>query len=211
MSDDKFMLISLDDPKMKGLSDVLGNKSCKRIVDYLAENVEASEKDLADALSMPINTVEYNLKKLLDSGLVQKRNNFFWSRKGKKIAMYELSNKSIIISPKKAISEKVKSLLPSVMAIVAGSVLIYAYEKMNRVSNVVRETFVSSPVAEKSVGIAIDSAQSAGDFAVSESAIDAVSYISSTAGYAPSNTWMWFMGGALIALLIFSIVNWRKL
>lgn len=205
MSDDKFMLISLEDPKMKSLADVLGNKSCKKIVDYLAENAEASEKDLADALSMPINTVEYNLKKLLESGLVQKRKNFFWSKRGKKIAMYELSNKSIIISPKRSVSDKVKSLVPAFMVAFVGTVLVYAYEKVKKIpekfATPVLEKAVANPsfVAEDSVG-KTNSVMS-----------EALNYTSTGVVSQPSPLWMWFMGGALIALFVFSIVNWRKL
>jgi len=113
MTDEKFMLVSLEDAKIKSLAEVLGNKTCKKIIDYLADNEEASQKDLSLALDIPMNTMEYNMKKLLLSGLVQKRKNFFWSKKGKKIVMYELSNKSIVISPKKRVGEKFKSLVPT--------------------------------------------------------------------------------------------------
>lgn len=209
MSDDKFMLISLEDPKMKSLADVLGNKSCKKIIDYLAENVEASEKDLADALSMPINTVEYNLKKLLESGLVQKRKNFFWSKKGKKIAMYELGNKSIIISPRKSVGEKVKSLLPVVMITFAGTIFAYAYQKVREASSVVYDSVSSVAPAEKSIGVAIDSGSALGSSG--STAMDFAVSASSGVVYSPSPLWLWFMSGALLALFIFSIVNWKKL
>ncbi len=92
--------MGLDDEKSKKVAEVLGNKTCKKIIDYLAEIPEASEKDMSDALDIPINTVEYNLKKLLGAGLVEKTKNFFWSKKGKKIPMYKLARKHIIISPK---------------------------------------------------------------------------------------------------------------
>ena len=56
-------MISMDDDKAKAMAGVLGNKTCKKIIDCLAEQ-ETSEKDLADNLKLPISTVEYNLKKL---------------------------------------------------------------------------------------------------------------------------------------------------
>ena len=62
--DDKFILMGLNDKRSKKIAEVLGNKTCKKIIDYLAETKQASEKDIADALNIPINTTEYNLKKL---------------------------------------------------------------------------------------------------------------------------------------------------
>ena len=85
MSEDRFMLVSLEDSKSKAISEVLGSKTCKKIIGYLSEKKEASQKDLSTALSIPMNTLDYNIKKLLDSGFLQKRKNFFWSKKGKKI------------------------------------------------------------------------------------------------------------------------------
>ena len=129
VDEDKFILVSLDDEKSKSVAEVLSSKTCKNIIGYLAENKEASEKDLSDKLGIPLNTVEYNIKKLVESGFVQKRKNFFWSRKGKKITMYEVSNKSIIISHKKPTKEKIKSIVPAVILTAAGTLAIWAYGK----------------------------------------------------------------------------------
>ena len=85
MSKDKFILMGMDDKRSKKIAEVLGNKTSKKILDYLTDIKEASEKDISDSLNMPINTIEYNLKKLLEAGLVEKTKNFFWSKRGKKI------------------------------------------------------------------------------------------------------------------------------
>ena len=77
VDEDKFIMVSLDDEKSKAVAEVLSSKTCKSIIGYLAENKEASEKDLSDKLNIPLNTIEYNLKKLIESGFVQKRKNFF--------------------------------------------------------------------------------------------------------------------------------------
>jgi len=123
--DDKFILMGLNDDKAGHIAEVLKNKTCKRVLDYLADVKEASEKDIADALSIPINTVEYNLKKLVKSGLVEKTKNFFWSVKGKKIPMYKLARKHIIISPnKKPNINYIKSILPVIILAVFAIFLV---------------------------------------------------------------------------------------
>ena len=203
MAEEKFVMVSLEDPKMKSLSEVLGNKTCKKIIDYLSENKEASQKDLADALSMPINTVEYNIKKLVASGIVQKRKNFFWSKKGKKIVMYELSNKSIVISPKKSVGEKMKGLLPGFLLTLAGTFAIYVYERIKNV----RPSYdsLNSIVSEKAIEEGVFAAKSG------EIMQDTVSHAGEILSYSPSPFWVWFLAGGLIALFVVSLVNWRKL
>ncbi len=122
--EDKFILMGLNDKNSKYVADALKSKTCKKILDLLAETKEASEKDISDALDMPINTIEYNLKKLIKSKLVEKTKNFFWSVKGKKIDMYKLARKHIIISPNKTPSlSYLKQILPIVF--ISGIFLIF--------------------------------------------------------------------------------------
>lgn len=210
MVDNKFMLVSLSDPKMKGLAEVLGNKTCKKIIDYLAENEEASQKDLADSLNLGMSKVDYNIKKLVDSGLIQKRKNFFWSKKGKKIVMYELSNKSIIISPRKSVGEKLKSLIPAFLITFVGTFVFWVYEKL----------MLAKMKLQGGPDSVYDLATQKGEGFVEESIPELyaiTSEITKTTGVndvfnvSSGPLWLAFLGGALIILFVISIVNWRKL
>ncbi len=120
--------MNMNDERSKHVAEILANKTCKKIVDYLAEVKEVSEKDISDALKMPINTVEYNLQKLLKSGLVEKTKNFFWSRKGKKILTYKLAKKHIVISPSSNSSKPnmnlLKTLIPVIAVIAVGLLIV---------------------------------------------------------------------------------------
>jgi len=123
--DDKYILLGMGDERSKHVAEVLGNKTCKKILDFLSETNEASEKDISDGLGIPLNTVEYNLNKLKKSGLVISSKNFFWSRKGKKIPMYKLAKKHIIISPSKKPSlTALKAILPILLIAIAALVII---------------------------------------------------------------------------------------
>ncbi|VVB78341.1 Beta propeller domain protein [uncultured archaeon] len=146
MSDDKFILMDMDDERSKKIAEVLGNKTCKKIIDYLSEVKEASEKDIATALSIPINTVEYNLKKLIESGLVEKTKNFFWSVKGRKIDMFKLAKKHIIISPKskRVDMTKLKTILPVIFiaAVLVALILIFSSNpgiEKNKATNEIKQ------------------------------------------------------------------------
>ena len=200
MTDEKFILVSMEDTRSKKIADALGNKTCRKIVDYLAEKNEASAKDISDALGVPLNTLDYNLKLLLNSEIVEKKKNFFWSRKGKKIIMYGLSNKSIVISPKKKISSKLKSILPVAILVGAATFAVYVYNKVLNVSqNTIYKTdefFIESSETSK---------------VTADSFINAVQIYNPSILFNDAHTWIWFLGGCVLALIIFSVLNWRKL
>ena len=201
MDENHFMLVSLEDTKSKAIAEVLGSKTCKKIIGYLSEKKEASQKDLSDAVGIPMNTLDYNIKKLLESGFIQKRKNFFWSKKGKKIIMYELSNKSIVISPKKAPSQKFKSILPAFILTAAGTFAIWVYEKIKYIGEYSREN-IFAPAMDSS-----DTLLSKGAEVASAAGIQPGDLITPH----PTPIWAWFLAGALLMIVILSIINWRKL
>jgi len=107
---EKYISVSMDDEKITKIAEILSNKTCKKILDYLAER-ESSEGDISRDLKLAISTVEYNLNKLMDAGFVKESRNFFWSVKGKKIKTYGLANKKIIISTKRSFSGMIAPIL----------------------------------------------------------------------------------------------------
>jgi inhibitor of cysteine peptidase len=120
----KFIMLGLGDENSKEVAEILGNKTCKAIIDYLGDVKEVSEKDLSKALGIPLNTTEYNLKKLVKVGLVVKSKNFFWSTRGKKIVMYKLAKKHIIIGSKKPNINVLRSLIPVLAVVIALSLIV---------------------------------------------------------------------------------------
>ena len=116
--------IDLGDPRTGFIAEALSNKTCVKILDLLATQ-ELTATDIANKLSIPLNTTGYNLEKLITAGLVEKSSNFFWSVKGKKTPVYRVANKRIIISPKRIIGGVIPILLIlGVAAILAVSFMI---------------------------------------------------------------------------------------
>ena len=205
MTDENFMLVSLKDSKLKKIAEVLSSETSKKIISYLTTVKEANAKEISDKLGLAMNTVDYNLKKLLESQIIQKRKNFFWSSKGKKIIMYELSNKSIIIAPKDTteIFSKLKSLLPVFLLTGSLTFAVYVYEKItNSLANI--QTLSSSEMTKGSFAgapqIATDTARDV-----------TINSIENFVGFPINPLWIWFLAGSLTAILIFTILNWRKL
>jgi len=77
---------------------------------------------------MPLNTVGYNIKKLIQAGLIEEKKHFF-SVKGKRVPFYKVSNKHIVLSPKKTYSSQLKSVFPVVFISAIFTFFILWYER----------------------------------------------------------------------------------
>lgn len=192
---EKNIMISIDDEKADKIADILSNKTAKKILSYLAEK-EASEGDIAKELKLPPNTVNYNIKKLIDSGLIESSKTWFWSVKGKKINQYKVSKKTIIISTKTSSAKVIGTLL--ITGVFALFIKIYSASKSTIVNNL-----DSVPT------IAYEKSSEEGFAVASDMAIDSVS--STIIQNARVEVWPWFLLGAITALLFYMILNWRKL
>ncbi len=159
----KHLLLSLDDENAKALGETIANKTSRKIVAYLSEE-EASENKIAKALGVPINTVEYNLQKLLKAGLIEKSKKFFWSEKGKKIDIYKVANKIIIISPKKSSLSRLKPFLPVFLIAAIFTIFTWLYNKTNVFMSSSQQATQEAILAAKESAPAL-AASSAGDAA----------------------------------------------
>ena len=113
--------IDLDDPYTGKIAEVMSNRTCKKILNVLSEK-EMSEGDIAKMLGIPLNTVEYNLNKLLNVKLIQKSEKYFWSERGKKIPVYKLADKKIVISSKTSQKNYVPVLAVSFLFLIIAAV-----------------------------------------------------------------------------------------
>jgi DNA-binding transcriptional ArsR family regulator len=193
--EDKYLMVSLEDEKANLVSEIIGNKTCRKILDHLSEK-ESTETDISKELKIPLNTVDYNIKKLLKAGFIESKS-FFWSVKGKKIPVYKVSNKSIIISPKR---NKLKSFLPIILLAGVGAVAIKYY---SMISNPIRQT-------ASSLDYASGSAENL--MAATPKVADTIAHtISSPSFFSSIPIWAWFLSGALFALILYLILNYKKL
>lgn len=114
MATNKLLVVDLHEEQASVVAQVLANKTCRAVLDYLAEHT-ATESELAEKLGVPLSTMHYNLQQLLKSKLVVSEE-FHYSKRGKTVPHYTLANKYIIIAPKKessfSLRQKLKGLLP---------------------------------------------------------------------------------------------------
>lgn len=147
MAEDKFLLVNLEDDKSKNLANVISSDSARKILNLLSDK-PLSETDIANKLNIPLPTVHYNIKQLLESDLIQIQD-FLWSEKGKKMNYYKLSNKLIIITSGKTTAgffDKLKDILPVVVLGSLASIGIYVYQYFTRVNVEPKVAAMSAPM-----------------------------------------------------------------
>ena len=194
MTNKNFLLLSLEDTKIKKVSNVISNDSCRKILDYLS-NKEATETEIAQNLGIPISTVHYNLQQLMETGLIS-TDEFHYSKKGKEVKHYKLANKYIIIAPKSifGIKERLKGILPVALIVGGAAVVVQLIDKY------LSKVIVKSAIADR----AAESASVALSPSLSETT-------SKTASMLPQNIALWFLAGALFALVVYFIISlYRK-
>ena len=198
MPNKNFLLLSMEDNKIKKISNVISNESCRKILDYLSTK-DATESEIASKLNIPISTVHYNLQQLAETGLIESKE-FHYSEKGKEVSHYKLANKYIIIAPKSTfgIKEKLKRILP-VALIASGAALVI--QLVNKYFSKQNITAAQNLMIAKSS--AIESAQAP----ISMAQAVPVEQFSSIW----QNTALWFLAGAVFALVVYLIISlYRK-
>lgn len=198
-------MFDLDDEKLSVLAEVLSNKTSKKIIEYLADN-EASEAEIVRDLKLQANTVNYNVKKLIESGLIEQSKNWFWSVKGKKVQRYGVANKSIIISPKGKSSTS-KNVLAALLVTGIGALIVKLFTSnlSGNLSSQGRDTvnYAASEASKVAAGAAGGGGGIVADYG------SGVSQAISVGNQMPE-IWIWFLLGGIFALIIFMILNWRK-
>ncbi len=196
---DAFLLVSLEEDKAKKLASVIGNESCRKIIDYLASKDDATETELAERLNIPISTVHYNIQLLQNSGLVISEE-FHYSTKGREVMHYKLANRYIVIAPKttESIPSKLKRILPVFAIVAAAGVSIQLFNTLKGAASVSHGgTF----------GIMQNAAEKATASAASTKTAEAAGQAFQAA---QPNIALWFAAGALFALFVYFIYDILK-
>ncbi len=198
------IVIDIDDPRSDKIAEAISNKTSKKILSVLAEG-EMAGSEIASRLGSPLNTITYNLKKLVDAGLVDKVNRVFWSSKGKRMEIFKLSNKQIIISPKRL----VRGIIPAFVFAILISLLLLASFSAERGlvysgENYARE--ISAPFGSDGASI---SATQESDIGLKSDEQSANQKIYNALYNAP-NAWAWYLIGALSVLVFLILWNVKK-
>jgi predicted short-subunit dehydrogenase-like oxidoreductase (DUF2520 family) len=138
---------------------------------------------------LPISTVHYNLRNLMESTLVSAKE-FHYSEKGKEVNHYSLANKYIIIAPKgeEKTREEIKSALFATAIVGLGAVALWLFSRAGRSFS-------------KASSFSVQSAKSA------EMLTESAALASAAPVQAAPQTWPWFLAGGVVAVLAFVAVS----
>ena len=189
MTDESFLLVSLEEEKAKKLAQVLSNDTARKILDYLSKKDLVTETQIAKALKLPLSTVHYNLQHLVKSDLIND-DHYSYSEKGKQISHYSLSNKYVIIAPKKTekLKQTLKKFLPVVFITTTVSVLIKYWQ------NIPLKTFSNKMMASY-----------AEEAAVAGADMLARAPVAQEISVSNQEFAIWFLFGSVFALLIYYV------
>ncbi|HIG97884.1 TPA: helix-turn-helix transcriptional regulator [Candidatus Woesearchaeota archaeon] len=205
MASKNFLLVSLEEDKAKQLAQIVSNDICRKILDYLSSKEHATETAIAKDLVIAISTVHYNLKQLLQSGIV-KAGEFHYSEKGKEVLHYSLANRYIIIAPKATVTEtlanKLKRILPVVAVVAATGFAIQVYNTVMKAG-----TFASYNSAQKAADIAAPAMQEAARQAAGIGNESATTSVGTAMAQAVPNIALWFVAGAVFAIAAYLVVD----
>ena len=198
MPEESFLLVSLDGQKSKKLAEVISNDTCRRILEALAKK-EHTETELSTTLNIPLSTVHYNLKNLVEARLVVAEE-YHYSKRGKEILHYKLANKLIIIAPQQADATKageiLKKYLLAATSIVAVGIVMSFFTVLRAGS-----TAISSASMK-----AVDAAQTTHSETVPRLMAAATSAAAQASAAEPSVT-AWFLTGAFVALFVMLAID----
>ncbi len=201
------IMIDLDDVRSERIAEVLSNKTSKKVLQALAEG-EKSASDIATQLKIPLNTVTYNLKKLDEAGLIERAKGFFWSSKGKKMELYKVANKKIVIMPK----QMVKGVLPVVVFAGLAAVGIKLWTSAKIQSGEMVRSFARD---EGVLSITQEAVDAAAGVAAPKAMADASQGVAGLCSNEvvlsiAQSAWLWFLVGAFSALLVYLIWNFTR-
>ena len=190
MTDESFLLVSLEEEKAKKLAQVLSNDTARKILDYLSKKDLATETEISKALKLPLSTVHYNLQHLVKTNLINNEH-FTYSEKGKQISHYSLSNKYVIIAPKKTeqLKERLKKFLPVIFITTTASLLIKNWQ------NLPIKTFSNKVMTS----YAEEAAMTGADMLARAPVVQEISKTSN------QEFAIWFLFGSVFALIIYFV------
>lgn len=124
--DEKLLILPLNDKNSKKITQIISSDTARNILEAVAsEPLSASE--IAEKLGIPLSTVQYNLDKLNDAGLVKVERTKY-SEKMKEVKIYAPQRKFVVIVPEKTDRKNViatlKRYLTVIFFAVAGSGMI---------------------------------------------------------------------------------------
>lgn len=94
---DEVLVLEPGDDRAKKIARAMASRTASDILGVLKHG-EHTSSEIAESLSVPITTVAYHIDNLLDAGMIEVARTR-WSRKGREVKVYSLTDTLVIVSP----------------------------------------------------------------------------------------------------------------
>ena len=142
-----FLLVSLEDEKARKLANVISSDTARKLLDALTSGSQ-TETELSKKLGLPLSTIHYNLKLLVEGGLVDS-SEYHYSSRGREVAHYSLARKYIIIAPKsdEKLFSRFKNILPAAILTLSVGIAAWIWEKTRISAPEIADLEIAAPQA----------------------------------------------------------------
>lgn len=120
-AEEKFVVVPLGSDSKK-IGQVIGSESCRRILDALTTE-PASASQLAEKMGAPLTTVQYDIEKLLEAGLI-KVERVARTEKMRQMKIYGPVRKLIVVVPEKLTSGSPADILRKYLGVFLGILFV---------------------------------------------------------------------------------------
>jgi len=121
LDEEKLLILPLNDASSKKISQIIASDTARAILETIA-TAPRSTSEIAAKLGIPLTTVQYNLEKLCDAGLVKVERTRY-SRKMKPMKLYAPQRKFVVIAPVKTAKKDVIAALKRYLTVIAVAVV----------------------------------------------------------------------------------------
>ena len=210
---DGVIILEPGDEKAQKIAKAIASRTAGEILQLLKDGSHASTQ-IAEALKIPITTVQYHLENLVDAGIitiVEKR----WSQKGREVKVYGLRDQMLIVVPRGGDLKGILLRYGSLFAVVILASIVLA---------ILGPAFapVASPAFQNVLPTALPRAPSesggAADHVLKEAANQTPTPVGTqvmggmpegaTTPALPSLPLVFFLGGALVILIMAAYELW---
>ena len=119
--DEKLLILPLNDKNSKKISQIISSDTARDILGVIA-SAPRSTSEIAEQLGIPLTTVQYNLEKLSEAGLVKVARTKY-SKKMKPVKLYTPQRKLVVIVPEQTSKRDVIATLQRYLVVAAVAVV----------------------------------------------------------------------------------------
>jgi len=107
------------------LAKIISSKTAQNMIKYIGDHEKCTASQIKNDLKIPASSVHYNLKALVESKIIDD-SEFTYSSKGKNVVHYSVSEKILIIIPRKQTNPiELKTLIPGILAV--STIIVFSF------------------------------------------------------------------------------------